>query len=405
MTSLTILNVAVPAPSAGTRTSAPQPGFMRQNIYISDGIFQAVNEQFSQNTATVLDGDGLVALPGFIDIHVHGGAGFDTMEGSQRALDNIRRFQTSHGVTAFCPTTMTAPQPTLLKAIGAVAEWKKSELEAQAGARVLGVHVEGPYISRHYPGAQPVEHIRPPDLREWQELLETGPIALLTLAPEEPGAEDLIRKALGTGVVVVLGHTNATYEECLRAATLGATQATHTYNAMSGLHHRRPGTLGAVLCCDQIDAQLIADNVHVHPAAMKILARCKGTERIILITDAMSAAGLDDGNYTLGGQLVTVAEGECRLSDGTLAGSVLTMEEALKNFMAATGLSLAEAWPTSSLNAARALGLADRLGSIESGHWADLVLLNAELEVAATIVGGQIAHLSTSHKERITTTV
>jgi N-acetylglucosamine-6-phosphate deacetylase len=239
--------------------------------------------------------------------------------------------------------------------------------------------------------------IRPPDLEEFAGLVAAGSplsaVRIITLAPEQPGAHALIQRARAQGIVVVAGHTNATYEECEAAVVLGLSQATHTYNAMRGLHHRQPGALGAVLSDDAMDAQLIADNIHVHPAAMKILARCKGVERILLITDAMRAAGLAPGEYELGGQPVTVKDKECRLADGTLAGSVLTMEAALANFMAASGLSLSQAWPATSRTPARALGLEDELGSIAPGYRADLVLLDRELQVVATVVGGRVIYL------------
>jgi N-acetylglucosamine-6-phosphate deacetylase len=216
---------------------------------------------------------------------------------------------------------------------------------------------------------------------------------MITLAPEVDGAAALIAAARQQGVTVVWGHTNATYEECVLAAKQGVTQATHTYNAMSGLHHRKPGVLGATLTLDQIYAQLIADNIHVHPAAMNVLARCKGVDRTVLITDAMRAAGLPDGEYELGGQPVTVSEGSCRLTDGTLAGSILTMERALVNFMAATGLPLTAAWPATSRTPAQSLGLGQRYGTLTPGYQADLVVLDAALQVVATVVGGQVVYL------------
>jgi N-acetylglucosamine-6-phosphate deacetylase len=203
----------------------------------------------------------------------------------------------------------------------------------------------------------------------------------------------LIRQARAHKVVVVLGHTNATYTDCERAVTWGISQATHTYNAMRGLHHRQPGTLGAVLSLDTIDAQLIADNIHVHPAGMKILARCKGAEHTLLITDAIRATGLPAGEYELGGQPVWVKNGECRLADGTLAGSILTMDQALRNFIAATGWSLAQAWPTTSRTAARTLSLAPTLGTLTPGAYGDLVVLDQALRVVATVVGGAVVYL------------
>jgi N-acetylglucosamine-6-phosphate deacetylase len=194
-------------------------------------------------------------------------------------------------------------------------------------------------------------------------------------------------------VLPVMGHTSATFEQCLQALAWGVRQATHTYNAMSGLHHRQPGALGAVLALDGLDAQLIADNIHVHPAAMSILARCKGPAQTLLITDAIRATGLPPGEYDLGGQPVTVAAGACRLANGTLAGSILTMERGLANFMAATGLSIDQAWPASSRTAARSLGMEQQVGCLCPGGAADLVLLDKQLEVVATLVAGEVVYL------------
>jgi N-acetylglucosamine-6-phosphate deacetylase len=228
---------------------------------------------------------------------------------------------------------------------------------------------------------------------------------MITLAPEISGALELVRKAHASGIKVVTGHTAATYAECEAGIAAGISQATHTYNAMSGLHHREPGTLGSVLSNNHIYAQLIADNIHVHPAAMKILARCKGMMRTILITDAIRAVGLPPGRYDLGGQTVTVTAGgnglagECRLADGTLAGSVLTMERGLANFNAATGLSLAESWPVTSLTPATALGLDQRRGKLESGYLADVTLLDEAGDVVATVIAGRVVYLR--DKERL----
>jgi len=229
---------------------------------------------------------------------------------------------------------------------------------------------------------------------------------MITLAPEMPGAAELIARARARGIVVVAGHTAASYAECEAGIAAGVTQATHTYNAMTGLHHREPGTLGSVLSNDSVFAQLIADNVHVHPAAMKILARCKGAARTILITDAMRAVGLPPGSYDLGGQAVTVTAGtgnrpgECRLADGTLAGSVLTLERGLANFVAASGMTLAEAWPTTSLSAATSLGLEGSCGKLEEAYLADLTLLDDAGEVVATVVQGRVVYLRDAERLR-----
>jgi N-acetylglucosamine-6-phosphate deacetylase len=354
-----------------------------------------------------LDATGCTVLPGFIDVHVHGALDADTMDaatmdaatmdGDVGALARMARFASHHGVTAFLPTTMTADAAATLAAVQGVAA--AGARPHANGAVILGVHLEGPFISPRFPGAQPASAIRPPDLIEFDRLCAAGPVRTITLAPELPGSLDIIRKAQERGIVAVAGHTAATYAECETAIAAGIRQATHTYNAMTGLHHREPGTLGSVLSNDHVYAQLIADNIHVHPAAMKILARCKGIERTILITDAMRAAGMPPGRYDLGGQAVTVTEGvggragECRLPDGTLAGSVLTMERALANFNAATGLDVAQTWPTTSRTAAASLGVAHERGELKAGYVADVTLLDDAGDVVATVVQGRIVYL------------
>lgn len=391
LTQLSICHGVVPAVFVAAAQAAPnESGFAAADILLYDAQIATVGEHPLADKGATLDATGCFVLPGFIDLHVHGGAGADTMDASPEALETMARFFAQHGVTAFLPTTMTAPHAEILQAVVTVGRWQQPIAQ---GARSLGVHIEGPYISPKFPGAQPAQFIRPPSLPEFTELTTAGPVRMLTLAPEVAGADELIVTARQQGVITVWGHTNATYEACVRAAELGVTQATHTYNAMSGLHHRHPGVLGATLALDTIYAQLIADNIHVHPAAMKVLARCKGVERTILITDAMRAAGLPAGAYTLGGQVVTVEGGSCRLADGTLAGSLLTMEQALSNFMAASGLSLADAWPTTSRTPAHALGLAHQLGTLAPGYQADLVLLDNQLQVVATVVAGKVVYL------------
>lgn len=400
-------------------TLSQEPGFTLADLLLEQGRIAALGDLAAGAVTRRLDAQGCWVLPGFVDLHIHGSAGHDVMDGTPTALAAIASFLPQHGVTAFTPTTMTAPHANTLHAVQGVAQYlaeigQANPLAApgaasvtelaevtlspalQTPARVLGVHLEGPYISPRFPGAQPAHFIRPANLAEFAELLAAGPIRLITLAPEEPGAEALVRLARQHNVVVVLGHTDATYADCERAVEWGVSQATHTYNAMRGLHHRQPGTLGAVLSLDAIDAQLIADNIHVHPAGMKILARCKGSERLLLITDAIRATGLPEGEYELGGQPVWVKDGQCRLADGTLAGSILTMDQALRNFMAASGWSLAQAWPSTSHAAARTLGLEQEIGTLRPGARGDLVLLDEELQVVATVVGGEVAYLRDS---------
>ena len=342
--------------------------------------------------SATLDAGGCTVLPGLIDVHVHGALGADTMDADPAGLARMARFFAHHGVTAFLATTMTADHASTLAAVQAVAA--AGPQPHANGATCLGVHLEGPYLSPRYSGAQPSDAIRPADLDEFAEWVAAGPVRMITLAPEQPGGHDLVRAAVRRGIVAVTGHTAATYDECEAGIRAGITQATHTYNAMTGLHHRQPGTLGSVLTNDAVYAQLIADNVHVHPAAMRVLARCKGVDRTVLITDGMRATGLPPGRYALGGQPVTVANGECRLADGTLAGSVLTLERGLANYLVAAGWDLATGWPASSAAAAASLGLTGERGQIAPGALADLVLLDDALAVVATVVGGRVVYLA-----------
>lgn len=345
-----------------------------------------------------LNGSDCLLLPGFIDLHIHGGGGRDTMDATPAALRAISRFVARHGVTAFTPTTMTAPHAPTLNAVRNVAA---VTADTMPGAAILGVHLEGPYISPRFPGAQAKEDIRPANGDELAQLLDAGPVRAITLAPEEPGVDALIQQALAAGVRVIIGHSAATYAQTIAAFDRGVSQATHTFNAMTGLHHRNPGVVGAVLSDDRVFAQLIADTIHVHPAVMNILARCKGPERLLLITDAIRATGLGEGESELGGQVVTVRDGRCVLADGTLAGSILTMDAALRNLLAATGWSLETAWPVTSRTPAAALGIDDEYGSIAPGYRADLTLLDDGLEVVGTVVGGRLVYLRAGEEWRL----
>lgn len=345
-----------------------------------------------------VDGSGCTLLPGFIDVHIHGSGGADVMDATPEGLETMSRFLVRHGVTGFYATTVTASHAATLAAVENAARYVESSQSGDgegraAGARVLGVHLEGPFLSPAFPGAHNPAQIRPPSAAEFEALLAAGPVRMVTLAPEVAGADSLIAMAAAAGVRVVLGHTAATFEEATAAVDAGVSQATHTYNAMTGLHHRQPGALGATLSDDRIYAQLIADGIHVHPAAMRILGRCKGPARTLLISDAIRAAGMPEGRYEMGRLPVMVQNGACRLEDGTLAGSVLTLDAALRNFMAATGWPLVQAWPATSLSQAQAMGIDKEVGRIRPGARADLVLLDGEAQVAATVVGGRLAYL------------
>ena len=335
-----------------------------------------------------IDATNLYVVPGFIDIHIHGAAGHDTMDATPEALHTIARFIAAHGVTSYLPTTITAPPQAILKAIDNAVRCPQPE----DGAHHLGVHLEGPYLHADHRGAQPLEHLRDPDPAEYRAWLANEHVKLITVAPELDGALQLIAEGVSRGIEFAVGHSGASYEQVVAAANRGLRQATHTCNGMLGLHHRRPGTLGAVLTDDRIYAQVIADGVHVHPAVVKLLVRAKGVARTILITDAMRATGLDDGEYDLGGQTITVRDGVARTASGNLAGSTLTLDAALRNVIRWTGLSLAEALPMATAVPAEAMGLAGRKGVLTPGADADIVLLDPDLNVQLTMVTGRVVY-------------
>jgi len=340
-----------------------------------------------------IDAAGLLVLPGFVDMHVHGGGGADFMHGTPEAVRQVARTHARFGTTGLLATTMTASREDTDRAItAALTVMEKGQ--GQDEARILGVHLEGPYICAAKRGAQPLAFVRPPDTDELAHwiALSGQTIRQITLAPEVSGAEEVIKLARANGVIVSIGHTDATAANVLAAIGWGATRATHTFNAMRGLHHREPGTVGAVLVQPEIVCEIIADGVHLDPLIVRLIVAAKGAAGASLITDAIEGAAMPDGEYALGGQAVFVREGTAAFADGTLAGSVLTMNRAFTNVRAFAGVSLPEAARLSSGNAARQLGMEKRFGEIAPGRAADLVILHPETgEVAWTLVGGRVA--------------
>jgi N-acetylglucosamine-6-phosphate deacetylase len=342
----------------------------------------------------VIDGTGLTLAPGFIDIHAHGGGGCDTLDGTYDSLGTMCLAHAAHGTTGILPTTMSAPAETLLEIARLFGDCMGTK--APCGAGILGLHLEGPWLNPEWKGAQPITGIRAPSIEELDGLIEasSGNIRMITVAPEMPGALNLINHAVDSGIRVSLGHSSATYEQVMAAVEAGATHVTHAYNGMIGLHHRRPGMVGAMLSCDRLTADVILDGFHIHPAAAKILMKCKGKDGLALITDATMAAGMPDGEYELGGQRVIYRDGAVRLPDRNLAGSALTLDNAVRYAIRELECSLEDAVWMVSETPAWILGMDDKKGSVEVGKDADLVLLDAELQVKATIVRGSLVYVS-----------
>ncbi len=342
--------------------------------------------------ATILDARGLLAVPGYLDFHTHGALGIDYFDASPDEVARVLEWLPSTGVTGLLLTTTTAPPDRLLDAVRRLARLVDG---ASSGARVLGLHLEGPWIAPGQRGAQLASAVRPPDVEEFERLQEAagGHIRAVSLAPEQPGAPKLIEHLARTGVVACAGHTDATAEQVLVAIERGLRHATHCFNAMRALHHREPGVVGAVLASDRLSADVVLDGNHVHPVAADVLFRAKGPEHVGLITDSMQATGLGDGTYVRpGNRRVIVEGGVVRLESGALAGSVLTLDQAVRNASAWLGLPLHAAARLASGLTARLLGLGRRKGTLEIGADADICLLRADGQVAYTIVGGAVVY-------------
>jgi N-acetylglucosamine-6-phosphate deacetylase len=341
-------------------------------------------------------GDGVIA-PGYVDLHIHGSAGYDVMDDTASALPAIEQLLAHHGVTSYFPTTVTAPLDKTLRALERLADAieasERQPADGKPRALPLGIHLEGPFISHARRGVHPPEDLLAPTLalfeRFWQAA--RGRIRMMTIAPELEGAPEVIAEAARRGVCVSLGHSDADFAAAERGIAAGARHATHTFNAMrpldhSTLDHRSPGILGAVLTDGRISADIIADGVHLDPAIVKLVAKAKGPEQTVLITDAISATGMPEGRYRLGSLEVDVRDGKCMV-DGKLAGSVLTMDRAVRNLASFAEWDLASAVASASQNPARVARLANK-GVLAAGADADFVVLNHEGEVLRTFIGG-----------------
>ena len=365
-------------------------------IIVEKGRIREIVNEEELSTATltgaeVIEGKDKFIVPGYIDIHVHGGGGSDVMDGDYEAINQVAIAHSHFGTTSFLPTTMTMSKDKIIRSLLSICEAVK---KGTAGAEILGIHMEGPYINPEKKGAQKEDDIKKISIEGFLEFNQASGnlIRLVTIAPEMLGAIGLIKYLYKQGIIVSVGHTNATYVQTQAGIQAGLSHVTHVFNAMRELHHREPGVVGAALTSPELTVEVIADGIHIHPIVLKILTKIKEGEKIVLITDAMRAAGLKDGTYDLGGQEVIMAKGQARLKDGTLASSVLTMDKAVKNMVNKVGIQLPKAIQMASFNPAKSIGIDDKKGSLEPGKDADIVILNKNLETELSIVAGKIVY-------------
>ncbi|MGE5549651.1 MAG: N-acetylglucosamine-6-phosphate deacetylase [Bacteroidota bacterium] len=366
-------------------------GLLPLDVAVTRGRIAAlVQPAMARSAGKTIDAAGFYVLPGFIDLHTHGGAGIDLMHATEDEIARLTEFYAAQGTTGFLATTLTAAKEETLSAL---VRMKKVSERGTCGARMLGIHLEGPYITRDFAGAQPTAHIVPPTPQDFAayDAAAGGLIRLVTLAPEVDGALELISYLRQRGVAVSLGHSGATYKCALAAIAAGACSCTHIFNGMKGLHHHEPGILGACLE-SEIYSELICDGRHLAPGTVRLLWKTKGIDRLLAVTDSMVAAGLPDGTYWQGSLELTVREGDVRLRDGSRAGSSLTMIGALRNLIKFTGRGLAECVRPLTCNPAALLGIQGAKGGIRQGMDADLVLIDRDYRVRGTIVDGRVVY-------------
>lgn len=366
--------------------------FMQGDVVVKDGRFDSVLERTADTDAAndstqqeIIDASGLIMIPGLVDIHFHGCRGADMCDGTVEALDVITSYEASVGVTSVCPATMTIPRDELLCVMKNAGDYTY-----HGGAHLVGINMEGPFISPSKKGAQAAENIMHCDYEYFRQLQDAanGLIKLVDIAPEEPGAFEFIDKAKDE-TVISIAHTAADYDTAKESIEHGASHATHLYNAMPSLHHRNPGVIGAVRDSQKCHVELICDGVHIHPSVIRATFAMFGAERIILISDSMRATGLEDGEYTLGGQPVTVRGNLATLHDGTIAGSATNLMDCMRFAINEAGISLEEAIMCATANPAKEINIFDEAGSISVGKKADFVLLNNALDIVSVYIDGK----------------
>lgn len=357
---------------------------------ISDVILDADMKNNPQCRADeVIDLKGRYLMPGLVDIHIHGYKGFDVSDGDRGGILNMSRCLVENGVTAWCPTTMTVAEEEIQASLDIIGSLRYDNPDnfTDTGARILGANLEGPFINPKKKGAQATEYIKKPDTDFVMK--NRSSIKLLTVAPETDDCGFIKYISENTDILISLGHTAATYEQTIAGITDGARHATHLFNAMPPLNHREPGVIGAVLENTEVSCEMIADTFHISPHMFGIVEKLKG-EKLVLITDCMRAGGMPDGSYTLGGQQVNVKGKKCLLKDGTIAGSVLKLNEAVKNFKEHAKLPLHKAVAAASLYPAAAIGMADVIGSVEVGKYADFAIADEDMNIMQTYIGGEL---------------
>lgn len=361
-------------------------------VVINDNLIERIisNEETIKNVDKVIDGDNLYLSPGFIDIHNHGNSGYDTMDSKLEGLEAIAKYHLSNGVTTFLAATMTNPHDKIIAACENVAEYISKQPSEYA--RLLGIYLEGPYFNMAKKGAQPGSAIKDPDVSELKEFIEASnnSIKVVSLAPELPSAKEMIHFLKNENIKIAIGHSNSEYTDANNAINLGATISTHLYNGMRAYSHREPGIIGACLTNTLLRTEIIADGIHLHKTAIEVAKLCKGSDHVILISDAMRAAGLSDGESELGGQVVMIKDGTARLLDGALAGSTLNLNLAVKNMVSKFNTSLVDAVKMASLNPAKAIGYDEVIGSISAGKYADLLMFDEAVNIKHILKDGKL---------------
>lgn len=357
------------------------------SVLIENGKIKEINPTTPYEGETI-DANGLYLSPGFIDVHIHGAAGYDTMDGTFKAINEIAKAIAKHGTTSFTPTTMTVASEDILQSMKVI---KEAKLNGTDGANVLGAHLEGPFISPKAIGAQNPKYVLAPSIENFNKIVGDyeDAVVSITLAPEVDGAEELIKYLSDKSIKVSMGHTKATYEEAMNGINCGCSHATHLFNAMTGFAHREPGVVGAVFD-SPITTETISDGIHISYPSLRTAYKVKGTDKVLLITDAMMACSMPDGMYSLGGQDVVVKNGAARLKDGTLAGSILTLDKAVKNVYNNSNYDLFEVVKMATYNAAKHCKVENKKGLIKEGYDADLLLFDKDIDIKHVIINGKL---------------